>query len=692
MTRRAGQELRSGRYRIVRQLGQGGMGAVYLAVDRNLNDNYVAIKENLDTSRHTQEQFRREAETLSLLRHPNLPRITNYFIERDGHQYLVMDYIDGEDLREILKRRGSPLSEQEILAGMDQILDALIYMHSWVNPKTGRPSPVIHRDIKPGNIKRTSTGRLVLVDFGIAKFVEGGHTFTGARAYSPGFSPAEQYTGGTDVRSDVYAVGATMYALLTWQIPPEAPNIALGTKLHHPREFGVEVSRSTERAIMRAMSVAPQDRFQSIEEFRAALVGSRWPEFRIPTPRLPLVRPSSTPGSDGQAARDAARTSTGGAAAAGAPSTTQRRRLPVPTRWVTIGASLIALLLLVLLASRFSGVQPTAVPSSATQEVVSPASVGGVLTESTRSDPPAPTVSSNTVASVANASAAASATPNSGTAPLVVTTPIVPTETPIETPTQSSTATETPVPATPTPVATATTAAVAVAGASADEETRGVTPTSTRLPTRTPTEPPTATPTTEATSTNTPTDVPSDTPTVAASDTPTPTPLPTDTPTATFVVLSAETPETEPTATPTVAPVTGEGSPGSVELLGPFDSVLRGVQTFRWNSTVALGDNEAYEMVFWPEGGTAMVQGFGPRGQSFSTSVTVDLDSAANILSQLQTGQDYRWGVLLVQSDPYVRIRHLGGNQPFRFEYTSGSGGSSGGGSESSPPTATPRG
>lgn len=262
------------RYKIVRLLGQGGMGAVYLAEDINLPGRQVAVKENFDPSIAAQDQFKREALILARLRHQNLPQVTDHFIERaSGRQYLIMDYIEGDDLETLLAQRG-PLPETEVLNWMAQVLDALEYMHFWVDPTTGQMAPVIHRDIKPANIKVTPQGRVILVDFGIAKYQTGAGTQTGARAASPGFSPVEQYTGGTDARSDIYAVGATLYCLLTGQVPPESPAIAAGTPLPPPRKLNPAISPNTEQVILRAMQIQAAARYQNVRELHRALAGT----------------------------------------------------------------------------------------------------------------------------------------------------------------------------------------------------------------------------------------------------------------------------------------------------------------------------------------------------------------------------------------------------------------------------------
>lgn len=258
-----------GRYKVVRVLGCGGMGAVYLAFDSRANDAPAAVKENLDQSPEAQQQFSREAQILMRLHHPNLPRVKDYFVERNGRQYIVMDYIAGEDLEMIVRRHG-PLPVQKVLHIADKIANAVQYLHEQ-NP------PVIHRDIKPSNIKLTPDGETVLVDFGIAKFYRPGQrTVAGARAVSPGFSPIEQYGhGATDQRSDIYALGATLYYILTGVVPPEAIERAAGAtdKLIPVRSINPDVPPHVDRAIWMAMRVRPDERIKSMREFRLALQG-----------------------------------------------------------------------------------------------------------------------------------------------------------------------------------------------------------------------------------------------------------------------------------------------------------------------------------------------------------------------------------------------------------------------------------
>ena len=178
-----GQVLNS-RYRIVRLLGQGGFGAVYRAWDTNLNEP-VALKESFETTPSAQKQFQLEAKLLFKLHHANLPRVHDFFIIQDQGMYLVMDYIEGEDLGQMQERNGGPLPEAQVLPYIKQVCDALIYLHN-LNP------PIIHRDIKPANIRIDSQGQAFLVDFGIAKVYDANlKTTQSARAITPGFSPVE---------------------------------------------------------------------------------------------------------------------------------------------------------------------------------------------------------------------------------------------------------------------------------------------------------------------------------------------------------------------------------------------------------------------------------------------------------------------------------------------------------------------
>jgi eukaryotic-like serine/threonine-protein kinase len=256
-----------GRYRIETILGRGGMGAVYKAVDENLGI-HVAVKENLFTTEEYARQFKREATLLAALRHSNLPRVTDHFVIPGQGQYLVMDYIEGEDLRTRIDR-GSLPTERMVVDWGRQVCDALVYLHS-------RQPPVIHRDIKPGNIRITPDGRALLVDFGLARIMEGAQTTTGAKAMTPGYSPPEQYGASrTDIRTDIYSLAATLYTLVTGAVPEDGLERALGQHTLSPiRSRNPKISPSVAEAVEKGLAVLPENRFQDASEFRAALTAT----------------------------------------------------------------------------------------------------------------------------------------------------------------------------------------------------------------------------------------------------------------------------------------------------------------------------------------------------------------------------------------------------------------------------------
>jgi hypothetical protein len=268
-----------GRYRVTRVLGCGGMGAVYLADDNRIQGRRVAVKENLSTTPQAQAQFQAEVSLMVGLSHPGLPDVSDQFIGPGGRQYIVMDYVEGETLEDIVDRRGS-LPEAEVIALADQLLDVLEHLHS---------HSVIHRDVKPANVKITPSGKPVLVDFGIAKLhAPGLRTQTWGRGFgSPGFAPPEQYGAGTDARSDLYSLGAVMYFLLTGQVPPEAPELAAGTRLTPPRQLRSDLSSHVQSVIFKAMALNTAQRYQSAAEMRQALLGPPGPMVGVTSPPLP---------------------------------------------------------------------------------------------------------------------------------------------------------------------------------------------------------------------------------------------------------------------------------------------------------------------------------------------------------------------------------------------------------------------
>ncbi|MCW5958588.1 MAG: serine/threonine protein kinase [Pyrinomonadaceae bacterium] len=203
------------RYRIEKEIGQGGMGTVFVAVDERFGST-VAIKQTVFTDENLTKAFEREARLLNGLKHPALPKVSDHFVEENG-QYIVMEFITGEDLSEILEKRDAPFSVSEVMDWAEQLCDALDYLHN-------QEMPVIHRDIKPQNLKLTPEGRIILLDFGLAKGNpnDASHK-TQAKSifgFSRNYASLEQIQGtGTDPQSDLYALGATLYHLMTG-IPP----------------------------------------------------------------------------------------------------------------------------------------------------------------------------------------------------------------------------------------------------------------------------------------------------------------------------------------------------------------------------------------------------------------------------------------------------------------------------------------
>jgi serine/threonine-protein kinase len=291
-------EILRGRYQIRRIIGQGGMGSIYLADDNRLEGRQCALKEvehdrtmPTDLLRQARDQFQREATVLARLDHPNLPKVSDFF-SHGGRDYLVMDFIPGEDLRTILsesRQKAKFLPEADVLEWASQLADALEYLH-------GQAPPILHRDIKPGNIKLTPSGLVKLVDFGLVKILASDEmTVTVLQGRGTvQYTPLEQYggdAGHTDVRSDVYAFGATLYHLLTNTAPVEARERFLHpNSLMLPRQINPEITPRTERAILWAMNLHPDERPADIKAFRQALFGGSYPPAgaRRPMPAISL--------------------------------------------------------------------------------------------------------------------------------------------------------------------------------------------------------------------------------------------------------------------------------------------------------------------------------------------------------------------------------------------------------------------
>jgi len=263
----------NGRYEIVRRIGGGGMGAVYLAKDRNLGDAPRAVKEmvesHLDSSQHEKAigDFKRESLLLTSLEHPSIPTIYDYFYDETLNRfYLVMKYISGGDLASRLRAAvGGRLDEKTITDWGMQVADVLDYLHS-------RPKPIIYRDLKPANLMIDgNTGRVMLIDFGIARWVtqqEKGVTAVGTM----GYAPPELFSGRVQPASDVYSLGATMFHLLTGSDPQDNPLLIFDfTKNPRPRQIAPSISSEMEMILMRSVEYKPDDRFRTAGEMRNEL-------------------------------------------------------------------------------------------------------------------------------------------------------------------------------------------------------------------------------------------------------------------------------------------------------------------------------------------------------------------------------------------------------------------------------------
>ncbi len=285
-----------GRYVIDDKLGQGGMGAVYLATDMRFGAT-VALKQTLVSGEVLAKAFEREARLLNKLRHAALPVVIDYFAERDG-QFLVMQFIPGEDFGALLTARAGAFPVRDVLVWADSLLDALDYLHT-------QDPPVVHRDIKPQNLKLTPRGEIVLLDFGLAKgapidLAKAAATGTSVFGYTPHYAPFEQVKGsGTDPRSDLYSLGATIYHLITGVVPPDAMTRAEAAMLRKPEplqpadEVNPEIPPGVAAVLHKALALDRDERYPSAYEMRAALrEAERGTALNMPQPK---TRASGTP-------------------------------------------------------------------------------------------------------------------------------------------------------------------------------------------------------------------------------------------------------------------------------------------------------------------------------------------------------------------------------------------------------------
>jgi serine/threonine-protein kinase len=263
----------NGRYEIVRRIGGGGMGAVYLAKDRNLGDAPRAVKEmiesHIDSAQHDKaiSDFKRESLLLTSLEHPSIPTIYDYFYDDGASRfYLVMKYISGGDIAARLRNApGGRIDERTVTTWAIQVADVLDYLHN-------QPKPIIYRDLKPANLMIDgNSGRVMLIDFGIARWVtkqEKGVTAVGTM----GYAPPELFSGKVEPRSDLYSLGATMFHLLTGSDPQDNPLLIFDfTKNPRPRAINPALSVEMERILMRAVEHKPEARFRSAAEMRDTL-------------------------------------------------------------------------------------------------------------------------------------------------------------------------------------------------------------------------------------------------------------------------------------------------------------------------------------------------------------------------------------------------------------------------------------
>jgi len=243
-------ELLGGRYRNVELVGKGGFGAVYKANDERFQ---VAIKEMSDAHLSPQDRvqalkdFRQEADLLVQLRHPNLPDVSDFF-EEHGKAYLVMEFIEGKTLEKVQNDANGPLNEQLVMGWALQLCDVLNYLHT-------QPQPIVFRDLKPSNVMVTKNGQVKLIDFGIARIFKSTAARDTTTLGSRGYAPLEQYgRGQSDARSDIYALGATLYDLLTKTMPTDAP------------------TRRINPPLFEAMAEEPRDRYQTSAKMAQAIV------------------------------------------------------------------------------------------------------------------------------------------------------------------------------------------------------------------------------------------------------------------------------------------------------------------------------------------------------------------------------------------------------------------------------------
>ncbi len=402
-----------GRYRVVALLSaQGGMSTVYEVMDSALNIR-CALKEMVPypgtpgtVLPQLREQFRQEAQLLAGLRHPNLVRVSDHF-EEDGNAYLVMDFVNGKQLDEIIAEKGR-LAEGEVLGWARQVMEGLAYCHE---------HGVIHRDVKPQNVMITWQGQAMLVDFGLAKLADprDPRTRTAMRGLgTPEYAPPEQYDtteGGTDPRSDIYSLAATLYHALAGEPPPTVSKRVVDPEVLVPlREVRGGISEVTDGVLMKALALQPPQRFQSIAQMYHALFGSPLPK---------------------EGAAGGASTRMGKARSGGSPGSTVMlpwfgtERLKIGRR-LGFGLAALGLVVLAVIASlAVDGIEPgddptaTAIPTALASETPMPPTASP-----TRTATPTPTTAPTATATRRpTATSTPTPSPTATATPLPVTTP-----------------------------------------------------------------------------------------------------------------------------------------------------------------------------------------------------------------------------------------------------------------------------
>ena len=280
------QSVLNNRYIISKKIAQGGMSAIYQAIDKQKPGVIWAVKEMSETAitpgerDETVEAFRREAVMLRTLEHPNLVKVVDVFQDpAKGRWYMVMEFIEGKTLLQIMQESPGHLPERRVLVWAAQVCDVLYFLHTQ-NP------PIIYRDMKPGNVMELgANGVCKVVDFGIARFWKPGRTKDTLILGTPGYAPPEQYgKGQTKPASDVYALGATLHHLLTGRDPESKP-----FKFPPARQLNPRISPRTEAVIIKATQIKPAERYRTIAEMKTALI-PQTPVARPPDPVSAFIR------------------------------------------------------------------------------------------------------------------------------------------------------------------------------------------------------------------------------------------------------------------------------------------------------------------------------------------------------------------------------------------------------------------